>query len=179
MRYSRGFSLVELMVSIGLFAFVSSIATGAYLVMLSVNREAQANATGINNVSFALENMVRTIRTGRNYYCEGTGNSVGTNDCSAGASIQVTNPDRSRTVYSLEEVGQKGRILIDGETLTDPLVDIDKLEFYVSGTDNLSDTGDILQPYVTIVVSGTVSAGVGKDRPFYIQTGAVMRGIDL
>ncbi|HVM58918.1 MAG TPA: prepilin-type N-terminal cleavage/methylation domain-containing protein, partial [Candidatus Paceibacterota bacterium] len=64
---SGGYTLVELIVAMGLFAIIMTLSTGAYLIMISVNRHAQAISTGIDNLSFALEDMTRTIRTGTVY----------------------------------------------------------------------------------------------------------------
>ena len=88
-KISKGFSLVELIVAVGLFDIVMSLATGAYLIMISVNRQAQGLATGIDNLSFALESMARTIRTGTNYQCT-TGNPC---TVSNGLPFTVTNSD--------------------------------------------------------------------------------------
>ena len=65
----------------GLFSLVMLLASGAYLVMIGISRQTQSVATGINNLSFALEAMTRTIRTGTNYSCDNGG------DCSNGGSI--------------------------------------------------------------------------------------------
>ena len=66
-RLVSGYTLVELIVAVGLFALVMLLAAGAYLMMIGVNRQAQGIATGIDNLSFALETMTRSIRTGTNY----------------------------------------------------------------------------------------------------------------
>jgi len=176
----RGFSLVELMVAIGLFAFVMSISMGAYLVMINVSREAQAQTTGINNLSYALESMTRAVRTGTKYVGNGTGNPLATaNDCSPCTSIQVTNPDNSISWFGFTESGGKGYITEDGVILTDPLVDVDRLEFHVTGSYRRSANGDENAPHVTFVIKGKVMGAGKQERPFYVQTGATMRGIDL
>ena len=76
---TRGYTLIELIVAVGLFAFVMTLVSGAYFLMIGLNRQAQGIATGINNLSFALETMSRTIRTGYDYDCGGLG------DCPTGA----------------------------------------------------------------------------------------------
>jgi len=68
-----------------------------------------------------------------------------------------------------------GVIMQDNVQLTDPSVTVSSLLFYASGT----TSGDNNQPYVTIVVSGTVSYGPNKTQPFTVETGATMRGTDL
>jgi type II secretory pathway pseudopilin PulG len=164
------FTLVELMVSVALVASVVSMATGAYLIMIALNREAQAQATGINNLSHSLESMVRTIRSGTNYV------SAGGAGCVAGTALQVSNPDGiTTTTYCRELSGTRGRITQNGVALTDPTIDITQLRFVPSG---FSET-DTTQANVKIVISGKVNVGAGKDRDFWIETWAAMRGIDL
>ena len=67
---NRGFTLVELIVAVGLFTVVMFIATGALLSVVALNKKAQAQQSAINNLNFALENMARSIRTGSNYHCD-------------------------------------------------------------------------------------------------------------
>ncbi len=177
---NRGFTLIELMVSLGVFTIVMTIAAGGYLVMINVNRHAQGIATGINNLSFALDTMTRSIRTGTNYSCDGSG------DCSAGgASLSFIDQDHNRVTYAVSSDGtaiQSTEVTPSGNSvvyrLTEPSVTISKLTFYVSGTASAS-AGDYSQPHVTMVVSGSVSVGPGTSQSFTVQTGATMRGNDL
>ena len=64
-----GFTLVEMIVSLAIFAIVAVIAVGALVRILGSNRQAQSIQTSVNNLSFALESMSRELRTGRNYHC--------------------------------------------------------------------------------------------------------------
>ncbi len=66
---SRGFSLVEMVVALGIFALVSTIALGAYLKIMDANSKAQSIKTAVNNINFALEAMSREIRVGTRLYC--------------------------------------------------------------------------------------------------------------
>jgi prepilin-type N-terminal cleavage/methylation domain-containing protein len=172
-RLSRGYTLVELVVAIGLFAVIMTLATGAYLIMISVNRQAQSIATGIDNLSFALEDMTRTIRTGTGYQC-----GAGTDCPSGGASVTVVNQDGASVTYDLS--GSSVRKTVNGEEsiLTEPTVQVSTLQFFVTGTRN-ARFGDYSQPYVTMIVGGTVTSGPGKTEPFHVETGAAMRGTDL
>lgn len=166
MKNNRGFTLIEVIVSVGLFALIMMLASGAYLVMIHVNRQAQSITTGINNLSFALETMTRTIRTGTNYSCEGR------EDCpNGGDSFSVRNASGVMTTYAL----LNGVITQDAVALTDPSVTVSSLTFYAFGTEQ----GDDEQPRVTIAVSGTVVSGPGRTEPFAIETGATMRGTDI
>ena len=175
---SRGYTLIELVVAVGLFALVMTLATGAYILMIDLNRQAQATATGINSLSFALESMTRSIRTGAAYNCGAFGG-----DCPSGGS-EFSFRDASGTgitySYGHQADGSTGAIVKNGSIiLTDPSVAVSDLRFYVSGTGSAS-SGDVVQPHVTIVISGTVSSGPRKTpQSFTVETGATMRGIDL
>ena len=168
---SRGYTLVELIVAVGLFALIMTLAAGAYLVMISVSRQTQAISIGIDNLAFALETMTRTIRTGTGYSCSAApGEAV---DCTNGGSnFSVMSPGGAPTTYRLS-----GDALIqNGTALTDPSVTVTSLTFYAYGTAKPPDTR---QPMVVIVMSGTVSSGPGKTTPFTVETAATMRGTDI
>lgn len=168
----KGYTLIELMVAVGLFALIMLLASGAYLMMISLTRHSQGIATGINNLSFALETMTRNIRTGTAYDCGAA------TDCVA-SSFSFKNASGVTVSYSLAGDGSIQETL-GGSTriLTDPFVNISSLTFYTIGTKKLSQ-GDLIQPHVTMVVSGTVTYAAGKTESFTIQTGATMRGSDL
>ncbi|MDE2021326.1 MAG: type II secretion system protein [Patescibacteria group bacterium] len=172
MKKFRGYTLVELIVAVGLFALVMVLASGAYLIMIGANRQAQSVSTGINNLSFALESMTRTIRTGSGYNCAGIG------DCVGGTSFSLLDENGATVTYSL--VGSSIQKNTAGvlSTLTDPSVTVSSLTFYAYGT-KPTTAGDYRQARVTIIVSGTVSSGPGKTEPFTVETGATMRGSDL
>ncbi len=169
MKKSRGFTLVELMVSVALVALVVSMATGAYLIMIALNREAQAQATGINNLSYALESMVRTIRSGTNYALISGG-------CDGGDSLSANVPSEGNVTYCRDvDQSGRGRILQNGVALTDSAINITGLAFDLEG----EAPGDGTQANVKIRIAGKVNVGAGKDREFWIETWAAMRGIDL
>ena len=166
MSKQSGYTLVELIVALGLFSIVMLLASGAYLMMIGISRQAQGIATGIDNLSFALETMTRTIRTGRNYSC----NSIG--DCqSGGTRFSVTDASGNSVTYTLTN----GIITQNGVGLTDPSVNVSSMTFYAFGT----TPADAFQPHVTIIVAGTVTYAAGKSEPFTVETGAAMRGSDL
>lgn len=174
MNTHRGYTLVELIVAVGLFALVMLLASGAYIMMIGLNRQVQAIATGIDNLSFALETMTRDIRTGTAYKCNGIAA-----DCPLGAdNFSFVNDSGVAVSYSLNPVDHTLKKTIGpvSTALTDPSVTINSLKFIAFG----SVPGDVTQPRVTIIVSGTVSAGAAKPaQPFTVETGATMRGSDL
>jgi prepilin-type N-terminal cleavage/methylation domain-containing protein len=178
MRHLKGYTLVELMVSVGLFAIIMLLASGAYLMMITLNQQAQALSTGIDSLSFAIETMTRNIRTGSNYSCGAFGG-----DCTSYPgenSFSFVDQSGAQVTYSLsgtsllQKVGTTNPI-----ELTDSSVTITSLAFYAYGTQPFG-SGDTTQSRVTIIISGTVSPGQGKPaQSFVIETGATMRGTDL
>jgi prepilin-type N-terminal cleavage/methylation domain-containing protein len=162
MSNHRGYTLIELMVAVGLFSIIMLLASGAYLVMINVNRQVQNTATGIDNLSFALDTMTRTIRTGSGY-------------AGSGSTFSFVDASGNTDMYSLssneleQKVGSQISWLTDSSAVT-----VTALTFYVSGVKGSS------QNYVTITISGTVSAGAGKTpQSFTIETSAAMRGSNI
>jgi len=65
----RGFTLIEIIISLGIFAVVAVIAIGALLKVLSANKKAQSVQDAVTNLNFAMDTMLRDIRTGSKYDC--------------------------------------------------------------------------------------------------------------
>lgn len=182
----RGYTLIELIVAVGLFAFVMTIAGGAYLVMIGTNRRAEAEAESMDSLSFALETMARSIRTGTGFNCGGP------NDCPPETSFSFTNADGCSVTYeqanaSVCGAGYTSDCIVRKKNcgagsvqvpLTDPSISISRLSFTVSGTKPEKD-GDTNQPFAIISVGGSSDAGHGVLVPFTTETSAVMRGADL
>lgn len=86
---NRGFTLLEMIISLAIFTIVALIAVGALLKVMDANRKAIALKTAINNINFGLESMSREMRMGNTYHCDknitDSGDfaaSHGTRDCS-------------------------------------------------------------------------------------------------
>ncbi|HUX80765.1 MAG TPA: prepilin-type N-terminal cleavage/methylation domain-containing protein [Candidatus Paceibacterota bacterium] len=171
-----GFTLIELIVATGVFALVMLLASGAYLMMISLNRQAQGLATGIDNLSFALETMTRDIRTGSKYSC---GPALGLGDCTGGTSFSFVNEAGVTTTYNLSGTALQQMVGTTQSVLTEPAVTITSLVFYVYGSAPAS-AGDRQQAHVTMIISGQVSSSASKvSQKFTIETGATMRGSDI
>ncbi|MBP9701915.1 MAG: type II secretion system protein, partial [Candidatus Pacebacteria bacterium] len=65
--HKKGFTLVEMVVSMGIFSIVMVVAMGAFLKITEVNKRAQNVKNAVNNVNFTLEAISRELRTGKNY----------------------------------------------------------------------------------------------------------------
>jgi len=65
----KGFTLIEIIISLAIFAVVALIAVGALLKVIDANKKAQSLKSAINNINFAFDDISRDIRTGTRYVC--------------------------------------------------------------------------------------------------------------
>jgi len=64
-----GFTLIEIIVSLGIFSIVAVVALGALLRIVTANAKAQTLHDAITNLNFGLESMSREMRVGAGYTC--------------------------------------------------------------------------------------------------------------
>lgn len=191
---TRGYTLLELIVSLGIFSMVMLVVLGAYVTLINLDRQARANNQLASSLSFAIESMARSMRTGGEYVCgQNPANpncdfSPGTriSFCLEGRTCRDGDADAQYLVtYLLKEDGSIGQCL--GElclddtavSLTDPRITISTLHFYVRGVGSTSGAEQYVQPSVTFVVAGTMVTSAGDTSSFSIQTGATQRLIEL
>ena len=186
----RGFTLIEMIVAVALFAVVMLVSVGALLSLVGANRKAQALQSVMNNLNIALDGMVRSVRMGSEYHC-GTGVITVPQNCE-GETRLAFKPfcaencdDLDRWVYAFDADGSYcgvGRLCKSENAganyyaITAPEVTIESMKFYVIGTTR----GDTVQPKVVIEVKGTAGAKTVKTTTsFSIQATAVQRILDL
>jgi len=163
--HTKGFTLIEMLVAVGLFAIVMVIALGALLSLSQSDRKAESLKSVIDSLDFSLDGMSRSIRTGTSYYCGPFATQGATNDCKdpGGDHTQIsfTASDGSFISYRYNPTctGQVGCIEKNAGSgwlpLTSPEVHITSLNFYVVGSAPGS-AGDTLQPKVTILLHGYI-----------------------
>ncbi len=160
-KTEKGFTLIELMVSVSLFTVVVMISMGAIFTVVDANKKAQTLKTVMNNLNFALETMTRTIKTGT------MGNVTD-------STISIVDQDGKTVIYSyIQAVGAvNGKIekCIDsagcGKYITAPEVNIKNLKFIKAGG---------TQPMVVMVVQGTAKLSEKISSDFNIQTAITQR----
>jgi hypothetical protein len=175
------------MVSIALFSIVVVVVAAAYLNLLKLDKEARATVEIANNLNFVVDTMSRQIRTGYNYGCGGT---VG-QDCAFGVSspsssfiftddtgdvITYSLPPGQGQIYECDQVFNTTSCT--PTPITDPLITVNALDFYVSGAQS-GEKGHV-QPQVTIAIQGTIT-GTASQAPivFDVETTATQRQINL
>jgi len=181
MKFSiqKGFTLVEMLVSVAIFTFVMLIATSAIFTIVAANKKAESLRSVMDNLDFALESMARNIRTGSSYSClsggSGGGSEIG--NCPSGATGFEFVSNQSNGA-SIEYYLSNGEIMEDqtgwsnSVAITATEINVTSLEFYLIGSGK-----DGLQPRVLMTVIG--SAGTESTQTqFKIQTTLSQRQID-
>jgi len=159
---NKGFTIIEMVVAVGVFAVVITVSLAAFLNISDIQKRAEALRVINNNLNFSLETMMREIRAGSNY-------RVG----SGGTSLTIASVFGGDITYRLNN--NRIEKSVDGSpfiTLTAPEVNITKLLFIVQG----QNPNDGLQPRVNIIITG--SAGEKTLIKLNLQTTISQRKID-
>jgi type II secretory pathway pseudopilin PulG len=201
LKTSGGFSLIELLVSMGLFIVVLTVGIGALLVLISSNLKAQNIQESVSNVQFALDSMAREIRTGYSYYCSSAvpvnppDGSEDVASCDRGGYLSIVeggksltgdNPDH-RIAYCFAGNAIWRKLGTSGGScggsgwvrLTSPNVSIDAMHFNVHNAGRKLLVDNDYQPNVTIFISGTVAGVSNTSADFTLQTTVTQRVLDL
>lgn len=179
-KNNNGFTLVEMLVAVGIFASVMVVAMGSLLNIIDVNRKSKSIKSAIDNVSFAIDSISRDMQSGGTYQCYSGSSWVSTSStCISGSSyVKYIGPSGS-TQYRFvsNPVPGEGNIqrCIGGacnptatdmqsgiwQSITAPTstMTITNLKFYVLGSDSDYSTNppDRRQPRVLLVLEGQVT----------------------
>lgn len=187
---TRGFTVTELIVSVGLFSIVMTIGIGALLTIVDANKKTRSIQDVMTNLSFAIDDMTREIRVGSTYRCApGEGAAVQPRDC-AGGRDQIkfeahdgdSGDSGDQIIYRLN-AGRIEKSENNGGTffpVTSEDVTIQDLTFHVTGARDLFNSpSDDRQPRVVITLSGVAQPGTEFETSFQLQTTVVQRLLDL
>lgn len=179
-KSKKGFTLVEILISVSLFTVIVTISMGALLSIFDANRKTQSLKTVMDNLNLALEDMSRTVRFAEHYHCGNTGTLGNPRDCENGDSFLAVTFEGRTVVYrqngSAIQRSNDGGLTYANVNSSDTV--IENLKFYVFGTQ--PGPGDVDQPYVLAVIKG-YAGSPGKPRTrsdFSIQTLMSQRALD-
>ena len=65
----KGFTLIEMLVSISIFMSVMVIAMGSLISIINANKKSQAMKSVVDNVTFVLDSISRKVELGDDYKC--------------------------------------------------------------------------------------------------------------
>ena len=178
-KKQKGFTLVEIIIAVGLFATVATLAMLSLLAIIDANNRAKGAKILVNNLNAALEQMSRELRTGYRYTCSSSSGVTPTlpADCLEGRSnLSYIDKNGDSVYYRLDSTDGKKTIQRKINTgnwikLTSDDVSIENLKFYVRHT----GLNDGKQPRVLITVKGTKIFGPAKQVSFDLQTGISQR----
>jgi prepilin-type N-terminal cleavage/methylation domain-containing protein len=113
-KKNKGFTLVEMIVSLALFSVVATVSLGALIKIVSANKKAQTLHATITNLNFALETMSREMRVGTKYDCYDFSDPVGP---------ELRNPPYSCTLVNNQQIAfESSRELPYGATTCHPII---------------------------------------------------------
>ncbi len=124
--HRNGFTLIELMVGMGIFSIIMTIVVSIFLVAMRSSRFVSIQATAVDNLSLSVEQIAREVRTGYGFT---TGSGA----------LSYTNDDGQSVTYAFSN----GRIMKNGIPLTDERIK-------VTGSFLINDFGGTTTPRITI-----------------------------
>jgi prepilin-type N-terminal cleavage/methylation domain-containing protein len=194
----KGFTLIEMLVTVGLFAIIITIAVGGFVNAERTQRQVSSLISAQSNVSIALEQMSRDIRTGY-LFCHDPGVSIYSSRCNDAANAElpycvVENPTSSIPIWMCPSLdfrdanGNEIKYSWAGGALTESVnsstpqsitgntVYVKYLKFQVFG----QTEGDHWPPRITIslgIAASSTDTAVKND-VFNLETTVSARSID-
>ena len=175
----KGFTLVEVMVAISIFAIIVSVGIGALFNMSQAYAYSKAQQRITDQLNFVLENMMRELRTGSNYTCANANMpSIPDGlDCLNAQTIAFssdpvqTGAELIAYTSTLDSTLTKSSVLNDVQEGPIALLpdEIEDLEFNVTVYGNNDG-----QPVVTVSLSGSITVRQQTD-DFIIQMAVTQR----
>jgi prepilin-type N-terminal cleavage/methylation domain-containing protein len=182
MKMKRGFTLIELMVSVSIFLIIMTISMGALLGVFAANRKFEALKTVMDNLNLSVESMSREMRFGKNYHCIPPSDELSLTvpeNCPGGASGVSFLAEDGVTQIVYKQNGTEIDKSTDGGAtfipVTAPEITITSLTFYVLG----AVPSDTLQPKTLIKISGFAGTTVAARTTFTLQTLVSQRTLDI
>ena len=193
-KNQKGFTLIEMMVSLTIFTVLAVYGIGAVLSAMSQHALSQNMSNAMDNLNFVMEDMSRNIRLGTQIHCfapgeggtgtDGSGDvNVSPQDCRIGVgSNKIVFESISGTAITYFFDASSGVVQIKkivgnnaAQVITPSYITIDqaKTGFIVYG----APIGDGLQPVVNITIAGKVTYK-GIDSAFSVQTSVSSRPLD-
>ena len=175
---NKGFTLVEMMVSVAIFALVLVVVLGAIITIIDTNRKAQALSSVMNNLNFAVESMTRSVKTAVDV--RGVGDTGDENSITVVDQFAYQDNDNKASGADTVSYYVKDGVLVkekEGENeipLTDPMVNITSFKIDPSHYMDKNDE----HPLITFIISGTIDNVRIGETAFTIHTSVSSRNYE-
>lgn len=174
-RLVRGFTIIELLVALGVFSVIITVALGGFVSALRTERQASAFAGVNSNVSATLEGIMREARTGSNFCVNGI-------NCASSSELSFINAKGETVTYCLVRVANDrgavertiGGSCGTGQRVTADNIDVRYFEFVLRG--NQPDDG--LPPRITVSIGARSSDATASSFMVNLQTTVSARMLD-
>jgi prepilin-type N-terminal cleavage/methylation domain-containing protein len=203
---ARGFTLVELLVTMALFISVMTIAVGALFSAQVVNTRLEQTQAVLDGMNLATEVIVRDMRYGSNFYCDTSLPQPAPTlrkGCAypGGGTVLIFRPQIALAGSTNQRLDRVAYYLSNGMLYKDEYpyqgskrtfqitssdVNISTLAFYTTGlnstqgTSDYANASDFNQPLITLVISGVTIPRKKTIQPvsFSVETSASSRALD-
>jgi len=183
-KMNRGFTLVEMMVTVLIFSIVVGVTIGVFVSAIRIQRYNLAYQQLLDQTSYAMEYMSRAIRMAvkDDGTCGFSGYNYDNSPDETRLEFKSYNPDYGCQEFSLKE----GRLKVENKGVGDFLIndfltsddfDVTSLNFKLSGAPG-SERGDNLQPRVTIFME-IQGKGAKLQPKITMQTTISQRNLDF
>jgi len=186
----KGFTLIEMLVSVAIFSIVVVISLGAILTILDANRKARTLTEVMNNMNFSVEAITRSLKTGvepEEIFTDGGTLIV------KSIILDESGFKREITRYKfVNPVGPNGMIVRcvntssscssdEWQPITSELVDINSFDFNVIEGCRRGDCTSVdgIQPRTQFFISGEVKINEKISSDFSLQTTVSQRRLNL
>ena len=179
----KGFTLVEMMVSVAVFALIVTMGITSLVTIMKSNQYAEERKKVTDTLDYVLENLTRELRLGKNYYFAPQGNESGNAQdgwgvINGGSFIGFDSSDnRGYMIYYLKEgeivrkTYSRSGVFIEKLTNTSQVA-IEEVHIRVMNTDKT----DKKQPLVWLQITGHYPTA---NREFTVQTLVSQRELDV
>lgn len=176
--FQKGFTLVEMLVSVAVFSVIMVSAVGIILLILNTNNHARSNSIAMGNVDAVLGKIFREASVGSYYHCGLGGDIEKARNCpggeplsafifeEAGGDDKVSN---DQIVYRLNQIDSSVEMSLNGgenfERITEGNIIVDQFNVNVLGNND-----DTKQPAVFIGMRGYIKDSKNVKTDFAVQT---------
>lgn len=179
-----GFTLIEIMVSVAIFAIIMTTGIGALVSLTNSYKISQKNKQVNDSLNYTLETMTRELRLGRDYRANASSANQSPNDGEGSSIGFIATDNRGYIIFNLDNgilyrERYSGTLGDSIDALTNPdEVAITDINFTVIGTGDITNDGNYQQPLVWIQIQAIPAGAENDTTPSAVQTLVSQRILD-